>query len=81
MKNRGIIAVLSILALFLCLFAYLLASEKLTNPKEYERDIKKVETTSDSDDTDAIEKDLEETDVDSTDSEVIKIESELNSNY
>jgi hypothetical protein len=81
MKNRGIIALLCILALVLGVFSYLLATEKLTNPLEFEREITKVETVSESDETEAIEEDLEETDVESGDEELLKIESELNSSY
>lgn len=77
MKNKGIIALLCILALVLGVFGYLLATENLTSPKEFEREITKVETISESDETDAIEEDLEETDIESGDEELLKIESEL----
>ena len=81
MKNHGIIALLCILALVLGIFGYLLATEKLTNPLEFEREIVKVETVSESDETEDIEEDLEQTDVESGDEELLKIESELNSGY
>ena len=69
------------LALVLGVFGYLLATEKLTNPLEFEREITRVETVSESDETEDIEEDLEETDVESGDEELLKIESELNSSY
>jgi len=81
MKNRGIIALLCILVLVLGFFGYLLANNNLTNPKEFEREITKVETTSKSDEIADIEDDLEETDIESSDEGLLEIESELNSTY
>lgn len=79
MKNRGIIALLCILAFVLGIFGYLLATKQLTNPKEFEREITKVETVSDTDETADIEADLEETNVENTDSELLQIQAELDS--
>ena len=80
MKNRGIILLLCILVLVLGFFGYLLANSDLTNSKKYEREITEVETVTETDETADIEEDLDATDIDSTDQELLQIETELNSN-
>ena len=77
MKSKLVISLLAILVIVLGFFAYLMASQNLTSPKTFEREITKVETTSDSDDIDTIEADLNETDVEKLDAEISEIDAEL----
>lgn len=78
MKNRGIISLLSILALVLGGVAYLFTSNKLENPKIYEAELQKYENVSNSDEVSDIETDLNNTEVDSIDYEISQIEAEIN---
>lgn len=78
MKNKLVISLLAILVVVLGLLAVLVSDKNMISPKKYEREMAKVETTSDSDDIDSIEKDLEETNLDNLDSELVDIQSELN---
>lgn len=77
MKNKLVVSLLAILVIVLAVFAYLMASQNLTSPKTYEREITKVEKVSESDDIDTIEADLNETELDNLDSELPEIEAEL----
>lgn len=76
--NRLVIALLAILVIVLGFFAVLVSSKDITFPKKYEQQISKIEKTSDSDDVESIESDLEETDLDSLDVELSDIQAELN---
>lgn len=78
MKNKLVISLLAMLVIVLGFFAIVMSSKDVAFPKKYERQITKVEQTSDSDDVDAIEKDLEETDLDNLDNELVDIQAELN---
>lgn len=78
MKNRGIIALLAILIIVLSFFAYLMSSKNLISPKTFEREITKIETVSEPDTVDAIEKDLKETDITNLDAELDQIEADIN---
>lgn len=78
MKNKLVISLLAILVIVLGVFAIVMSSKDVIFPKKYEREISKVETTSDSDEVESIEKDLNETDVESIDLELTDIEAELN---
>ena len=78
MKNKGIIVLLSILVLLLALIGYLVSTKTLVSPVRYEREIAKVETVSNSDEVVDIEKDLNETELDNLDTELLNIGSELN---
>lgn len=76
--NRLVIALLAILVIVLGFFAVLVSSKDITSPKKYEQQISKIEKTSESDDVESIESDLEETDLDSLDVELSDIQAELN---
>lgn len=78
MKNKLVISLLAILVIVLGLFAIIMSSKDVAFPKKYERQITKVEQTSDSDDVESIEKDLDETDYDNLDAELVDIQAELN---
>lgn len=78
MKNKLVISLLAILVLALGTFAYVMSTKEIVSPRLYEKEITKVETTSESDEVDQIEKDLDETDVDNVDQELLEIEAELN---
>lgn len=78
MKNKLTISLLAILVIVLGLFAIIMSSKDVVFPKKYERQIFKVEQTSNSDDVEAIEEDLDETDLDTLDIELADIEAELN---
>lgn len=77
MKNKGILVLLSLLIIVLGFFAILISSNKLTSSTKYESDIKKIETVSNSDELSDIEKDLNETNLDTIDVELAQIENEL----
>lgn len=55
-----------------------MSSKNLISPKTFEREITKVETVSESDTVDAIEKDLKETDITNLDAELDQIEADIN---
>lgn len=55
-----------------------MSDKKVVFTEKYEREITKVETMSESDDINSIEKDLENTDLDNLDLEISDIEAELN---
>lgn len=78
MKNKLVISLLAVLVIVLGFFAIVMSSKDVSFPKKYEKQISKVEQTSDSDDVDAIEKDLDETDFESLDIELADIQAELN---
>lgn len=67
----------AVLLLVLGVFSYLLASGKLTSKIPYETAIKNAEVQSDSDEVDAIETDINNTNPDNVDSELDDIEKEL----
>lgn len=78
MKNSfTILLILSSVVIVLAIFVYS-ASSKISPSATYEREITRIETTSNSDEVDSIEEDLEQTDIDSLDSELTLIEAELN---
>lgn len=77
MKNKLVISLLAILALVLGIFAYLLSSNSLVSNNSYEKEIRKVETVSESDEIVDIETDLQNTELDNIDSEMEDIEAEL----
>ncbi|AKM83499.1 hypothetical protein A2422_01335 [Candidatus Woesebacteria bacterium RIFOXYC1_FULL_31_51] len=77
MKDKGILVLLSILVMVFGFFAYLISSNKLTSPVKFETSINKIESTSKSDELVAIEKDLNETNLDTIDAELALIEKEL----
>lgn len=78
MKNKLVISLLAILVFVLGLFAYVMTNSNMGTEKNYEREITKVETISESDEVDDIESDLEDTDFENIDSEISLIEAELN---
>lgn len=79
MKNNSltVLLVLSAVVIILALFVYS-TSENGGPATTYEREMTRIETTSNSDEVDSIEEDLNETDVDTLDSELTLIEAELN---
>lgn len=74
---------LIILASFVMIIAVVLIylQRNANKPKGYEAEIKQVQTQSASDDVNAIEKDLLDTDFEDLDTELQEIEKELNSQY
>lgn len=79
MKNKLVISLLAILVIVLGVLGYVISSNKsLTETKNFEREITKVETVSETDDIDSIEEDLKATDLDNLDQELSSIETELN---
>ncbi|HCR35729.1 hypothetical protein A2130_02920 [Candidatus Woesebacteria bacterium GWC2_33_12] len=78
MKSKSIIVFLAILVLVLAGISYLFSTNTLTKPAKFEREITKIETVSESDETSDIETDLNETDLDNLDFELSNIEAELN---
>jgi hypothetical protein len=79
MKNKGIIALLSILVIVLGFFAYLFATKKVgISESNMNSDIAEVENVSNLDDVDTIEDELDSTDIDNLDNELESIEKEIN---
>lgn len=80
MKNKAIIALLSILVIVFAFLGYLLSTQMLTKStdQEAEREFQRIEQLSESDDKQSIEEDLEMTELESLDSELLMIEAELN---
>lgn len=80
MKNKSVIALLSVLVIVLAFFGYMLSNKKLVNPMDnYKTEVGKIETVSKDSDNESIQKDLDETDLTTLDAEVTSIEAELNS--
>lgn len=81
MKNKTILPLLAILAIFLAAFVFLLSSKYLVPNDNFSKEVSEIETTSDSDEIEAIEEDITNTDTDSllddVDSEMDSIEKEL----
>lgn len=77
MKNKLTITLLAIMVLIVSLVAYLLSSKTLISSNEFEREIVKIETVSESAEIDNIENDLNETNLDNLDTELSDIETEL----
>ena len=59
----------------------LIPKPKPQQPTQYEKELSQIQTQSTSDETDAIEKDLNETDLSGLDKELQDIETELNQAY
>lgn len=78
MKNKLVISLLAILVLALGLLAYVMSQSNMGITKNYEREIERVETISESDETETIEEDLDNTDFENIDAEINLIEAELN---
>lgn len=78
MNNKLVISLLALLVIVLAGFAYVLSSNTLESTKTFEREITKVEESSESNEVDDIEMDLSETDVDNVDKELSDIEAEIN---
>lgn len=78
MKNKLVISLLAILVIVLSVFAYVLSTKTLESTKSFEREITKVEEVSDSDEVESIDEDLDQTDVDSLDKEMLDIQAEIN---
>jgi len=78
--RRGIISLLAILALVLGGVAYLftLTAKDTFSPTKFQNEITSVEQVSESDEIDEIEKDLDQTDIESIDTELSTIEAEFN---
>ncbi|KKP46432.1 MAG: hypothetical protein UR39_C0016G0003 [Candidatus Woesebacteria bacterium GW2011_GWA1_33_30] len=77
MKNKIVIALLAILVLVLAGVAYLFSTNTLVSPAKFEKEITKVEETSKSDEVVEIEDDLDTTNLDNLDMELVDIEAEL----
>jgi len=75
--HRLVLILAAILLIVLGVFSYLLSSGKLVSTVPFETDIKETETMSESEDTDAIEADLVNTDLSDIDKELGDIEAEL----
>ncbi|MDP3917737.1 MAG: hypothetical protein Q8Q30_01000 [Candidatus Woesebacteria bacterium] len=78
MKSKLVISLLAILVIVLAVFGYLMSSKELVSPKTFEREITKVETVSELDTVEDIEKDLTETDLTNLDAELDQIEAQIN---
>lgn len=79
MRNKqSLIILLAILTLVLGAAAYLFSSNAFVSPIKYEKEITKVETTSESNELSDIEADLDTTEFDNLDNELTDIEAELN---
>lgn len=79
MKNKSIISLLAILVLVLGVFAYLLSTKSLVSKDTFDKQVDSVESVSNSDDVEEIEKDLDDTEIEDIDSEMMQIEAELDS--
>lgn len=78
MKNKLAISLLAVLVIVLGAFALVMSSKSVSFPKKYENQISKIEKTSDSDEIESIEEDLNETDLENLDLELSDIQTELN---
>lgn len=78
MKNKAVISLLAILTFVLGLFAIIMTDNRMATDNKYKREILKTESISQSDETESIEEDLLETDLDNLDAEMSLIEAELN---
>lgn len=86
MKSKNQILTPLLAGLFvvgLLIMAYTLSRGKLTNTKEtaFDKEIKEIQTQSPSDETSAIEADLNETDLSDIDQDLNNLESEFNQGY
>jgi hypothetical protein len=78
MKHKTLIVVLAAaLIIILGGLAYLLSSGKLTSSIPFEREVAQYETMSESDELDAIETDLNNTELQNLDKELVDIQAEL----
>lgn len=77
MKNRAIISLLAILALVLGVFAYLISNKTLVPADKFGNEINSIEDVSESDEIDDIQEDIDNTEVENIDSEMVEIESEI----
>jgi Na+-transporting NADH:ubiquinone oxidoreductase subunit NqrC len=79
MKNKALVAVLSILIILTAIMAYVLSYSKIQNndTQKYQAEIMKIENVSNSNEIIDIENDLEETNFEDIDKELVDIEKEL----
>ena len=78
MKHKSLIVVLAAaLIIILGGLAYLLSSGKLISSIPFEREVAQYETMSASDELDAIETDLNNTELENLDKELVDIQAEL----
>lgn len=78
MSNKLLLSLLAGLVLVLGIFAYLNFSQKIASTKVFEKEVTKIENVSESNEIDAIEEDLNQTDLENLDQELTSIETELN---
>jgi hypothetical protein len=77
LTNKSTLIVLASLVIVISVFLVLL-TQSISTPEEYEMELEKIQTQSHSDDVNAIEKDLMDTDLDDLDAGIAEIEKELN---
>lgn len=79
--NRLVIILSAALLVVLGVGSYLLSSGKLTSEVPFQTSIKNMELQSDSDNLSEIEDDLNNTDVEGVDQELVDIKTEIDSSY
>jgi len=80
LSNKNIIIILASLIIVISVVLVLI-QQNLNKPTGYEVEIKDLQTQSTSDDVNAIERDLLDTDLENLDSELLDIEKELEQAY
>jgi len=80
LSNKNTIIILASLVIVISVII-VLAQKNFNKPSVYEVEVKKLQTQSTSDDVNAIENDLLNTDLESLDSELLEIEKELGQEY
>lgn len=79
-SNKNTIIILASLVIVISVVLVLI-QQNLNKPAGYEVEIKDLQTQSSSDDVNAIEKDLLDTNLENLDSELLEIEKELDQGY
>lgn len=77
--SKNLIIILAASAILLSAWVYYLSQTNSAVVNDYQREFQKVTSQSSSDEADDIDKDLDETDFEELDSELLDIEAELNS--
>ncbi len=80
LSNKNTIIILASLVIVISVII-VLAQKNFNKPSAYEVEVKELQTQSTSDDVNAIENDLLNTDLESLDSELLEIEKELGQEY
>jgi len=84
-KKHTLLFLAALLVVLLGIMAYVIRQQNLARrflqPSEFDKELSQIQEQSESDDVDAIEEDIGETDLEDADKELQDIERELNQTY